>query len=225
VIHSNTRPTPVSRFCAALFVAFTLATVALSARAPRSQELIDNEQLLVAGSRAAILSTGISVSYFANHFKLVTVVDTPSDRRVVWQFTFRDYSAVITDSVGVSRQGSEQKFIHGITNALGRTFDIKQVLSRPRALSRLRACIGDFAYPSVQYVAVNGTAELVMSAEARRTKVRRRTELNDAKVTDARSESSDQIKSEGAEEKKNVIIGIVNLRTGHCTKGTGIATP
>jgi len=50
-------------------------------------KLNEAERALVAGSRNAIVRSGMSSAYFDLHFMLVQVVNRPGDRRVVWTFS------------------------------------------------------------------------------------------------------------------------------------------
>src|SRR5215471_6529597 len=55
------------------------------------QSLSTSEARLVNGSMRAIVETGISEAYFHQHFHVVSVIDKPGDRRVVWKFSIMDY--------------------------------------------------------------------------------------------------------------------------------------
>jgi hypothetical protein len=67
-----------------------------------NRQLTASEQTLVDGSKQAILETGISEPYFKTHFKLLNVIDKPSDRRVVWQFSINQYPALTPFSIDYS---------------------------------------------------------------------------------------------------------------------------
>lgn len=196
------------------------------------QELTSDQRRLTEGSRDAIIKSGISETYFAKHFKLIKVVDQPADQRVVWEFSVDEYRATITDSIGYYTQGGNRIPIHGVANSLGQTFEIRKTLPKPAALKKLRACIGDFAHPSVQYAAINGRAELILSAEAKTHEPSDAKEVARARDRDERksrpktdSVAQDEIESESTEKKPPVIIGNINLRTGRCTKGAGLVVP
>lgn len=83
--------------------------------------------------KGVILLTGISEPYFNKHFKLLKVIDKPSDRRVVWQFSVNGYQAVLNDAIGYSADRFARRvYTHSI--ALGETTEIQ----RPRFCKRSR---------------------------------------------------------------------------------------
>lgn len=59
----------------------TSTSKASSAESKSSNTLSASEQLLVAGSKNAIIQTGSTAAHFDEHFKLLEVVDKPADRR------------------------------------------------------------------------------------------------------------------------------------------------
>ena len=193
------------------------------------QDLSAAQRELVDGSRNAIIQTGTSASYFAKHFKLRKVVDTPADRRVIWEFSVNEYRVTVTDSIGYYTQGDKRVLIHAVSNILGQTSDIQKTLPKPLALRKLRACIGDFEHLSVRYAAIQGRAELILSAEARTTEAKKRVRERETEkreevgTTDAVSQ--DEIESEDTKKRRPVIIGNINLRTGRCAKGAGLVVP
>jgi len=78
------------------------------------RQLTASELILVDGSKGVILLTGISEPYFNKHFKLLKVIDKPSDRRVVWQFSVNGYQAVLNDAIGYSTElGDEALLVYG----------------------------------------------------------------------------------------------------------------
>ena len=197
------------------------------------QKLTPAEEALVQGSKEAILATGISETYFQTHFKLLKVVDKPADRRVTWQFTINEHSTVINDAIGYYTEGTKRIDTHSIAKALGKTTEIQRTLSRARALSILKSCIGSFENPSVLYGPVNGQAQLVMVAY-KRARVESKSEREEERERErekrekqkAIAAGTDLIESEEDEGKAPpLIMGAVNLQTGKCTKGAGLITP
>src|SRR5688572_3361081 len=97
----------------------TLAQTRQSGIEQLEQDLSPAQRELVDGSRNAIIRTGLSAPYFARHFRLLKVVDTPADRRVIWEFSLNEYRATVTDSIGYYTQGAKRVLIHAVSNALG----------------------------------------------------------------------------------------------------------
>jgi hypothetical protein len=218
---------PHTRFIVVV-ICLSLSTFAQTSQAP----LTDSQKKLIAGSKEAIIRTGLSDIYFAKHFKLFRVFDSESDRRVMWEFEVNGHKTMIVDAVGYHTQGNQRIAIHSVANSLGKTFEITHTLNRSTALRRMRACIGAFEEPSIQYGAVDGRAELFLSAAAKRIdrlsakereREREREESGRKKATVA---TGDFIESE--EEEKGllpIVIGNINLVTGKCTKGAGQVAP
>lgn len=206
-------------------------TTARQPTEPKS-EFTSSEKELVESSRKAIIATGLSADYFFTHFKLLSVVDHEADRRVVWQFRVNEHRATVVDAIGYYTQGTQRIATHSVGNALGRTFEISRTLNSATALKKMRSCIGNFEQPAVQYAAVNGLAQLVLTAEAKRldrvsANERRRepgpeldADKNAAKQKKQTS-AADVIESE-EEDRPAVILGTINLVTGKCTKGSGV---
>ena len=196
-------------------------------------ELTPTQKALVEGSRKAIVETGISDAYFASHYKLFRVIDSESDRRVMWEFHVNEHQTVVTDAIGYRTDGNQRIAIHSVANSLGKTFEIHRTLSRSAALKRLRSCIGTFENPSVQYGAIDGRAALVISAEAKRvdpsnTRVREREReraREERERKKAAAASSDLLESEEGEKLVPLVLGSVNLMTGKCTRGAGKVSP
>lgn len=198
-------------------------------------QLTPSETVLVEGSKQAILATGISEPYFKQHFKLLRVVDKPSDRRVMWQFSVNEHQTVITDAVGYYTQGGKQVDTHSVAKELGQTSEIHRTVTRARALRIMKSCIGPFDTPSVTYGPVEGRAELLLVAAARvpgeknkseREKKRER-EREERDKRKASAAGTDYIESEeeDAEGGTPITLGAVNLRTGKCTRGAAISSP
>ena len=212
----------------ALLVSLVLVVVAQAGR-----KLTASEQTLVEGSKKAILETGISEPYFTAHFKLLNVIDKPSDRRVVWQFSVDQYQAVLNDAIGYYSDGAKRVNTHSIAKSLGQTTEIRRTISRGRALRLMKSCIGNFDNPAVEYGPVNGRAELLLVANARtraesksereREREREREEREKRKAAAAGTDVVESEEDEG--EIKPLLLGAINLQTGKCTKGAGMIAP
>jgi len=194
-----------------------------------NRQLTASEQTLVDGSKQAIIETGISESYFTTHFKLLNVIDKPSDRRVVWQFSVDQYQAVLNDAIGYYTDGARRVNTHSIAKSLGQTTEIQRTISRARALRLMKSCIGNFENPSVEYGPVNGRAELLLVADARNrveSKSAREPEREEREKRRAIAAGTDVVESEEDEgEIKPLLLGAINLQTGKCTKGAGTIAP
>jgi len=200
----------------------------------QNQKLNASETALVEGSKQAILATGISGAYFKAHFKLLNVVDKPSDRRVMWQFSVNEHQAVVTDAIGYYTEGAKRVDTHSVSKALGQTSEIQRTLTRALALRIMKSCIGVFENPSVSYGPVDGRAELLLVASARtkgektkseseKEREREREERDKRRATAA---GTDVIESEEEErETYPILLGAVNLTTGKCTKGAALSSP
>ncbi|HXQ73416.1 MAG TPA: hypothetical protein VN844_23150 [Pyrinomonadaceae bacterium] len=224
----------------ALLLSFFFSTCALilsgaHVAAAWQQKLTPAEEALVQGSKEAILATGISETYFQTHFKLLKVVDKSADRRVTWQFSINEHSTVINDAIGYYTQGTNRIDTHSIAKALGQTTEIQRTLTRSRALSILKSCIGSFDNPSVLYGPVNGQAQLVMVAykrarvesksEREEEREREREKREKQKAIAAGTDLIESEEDEGKDKAPPLIMGAVNLQTGKCTKGAGLITP
>ena len=206
----------------ALLISLTLIVLAQA----DNRQLTASEQTLVDGSKQAILETGISEPYFKTHFKLLNVIDKPSDRRVVWQFSVNQYQAVLNDAIGYYTGGAKRVNTHSIAKSLGQTTEIQRTISRARALSLMKSCIGNFDNPAVEYGPVNGRAELLLVAHARNrveSKSARERERQKRKATAAGTDVVESEEDEGA--IKPLLLGAINLQTGKCTKGAGTIAP
>lgn len=213
-----------------------LLSLALIVVAQADRKLTASEQSLVYGSKQAILETGISESYFTVHFKLLNVIDKPSDRRVVWQFSINQYQTVLNDAIGYYTEGSKRVNTHSIAKSLGQTTEIQRTISRARALRLMKSCIGNFDNPGVEYGPVNGRAELLLVAQARRRvetkserereRERAREEKEEREKRKAVAAGTDVVESEEDEgEIKPLLLGAINLQTGKCTRGAGMIAP
>ena len=202
-----------------------LSILALIVFVQADRQLTASEQTLVDGSRQAILETGISESYFTTHFKLLNVVDKPSDRRVVWQFSVNQYQAVLNDAIGYYTDGAKRVNTHSIAKSLGQTTEIKRTISRATALRLMKSCIGNFENPGVEYGPVNGRAELLLVAHTR-SRVESKREREEREKQKAVVSGTDVVESEEEDGKiKPLVLGAINLQTGKCTKGAGTIAP
>ena len=223
----------------ALFLSFFLLACALvifggSNTVASQEKLTAAEELLVQGSKDAILSTGLSEEYFQRHFKLLKVVNQPADQRVTWQFSINEHNVIINDSIGFYTAGTKRVATHSVAKVLGQTTEIQRTLSRARALKILQSCIGNFEHPTVHYGPVNGHAQLVLvgykrarvESKSEREKERER-ERESREKQKATAAGTDLIESEEEEGGKAppLILGAVNLQTGKCTKGAGLTSP
>jgi len=218
-------------------LAFVFASLSFSTQLQiRSKATPDSsngsEQVLVDDSRRAIVETGVSPQYFDAHFTLVSVVDQPSDRRVVWRFSINGYETRLTDSVGFYIEGTKRIYTHSAANVLGHTSEIKRTISHARALRIMKTCIGEFENPEVEYGPVNGYAQLVLVAHARQQINQRRqlTEIERERQqrhkSTAAASGADAIKSEEEnDERRPIKLGSVNLQTGKCIRGAGLIAP
>lgn len=231
---------------AAAFMAATPSGAKTTQSTPQRRELNASEKSLVEGSREAIIKTGLGEGYFAEHFRVVRVVDSPGDRRVVWQFSVGGHTATVSDSVGFYTEGGRRFDTHSVAGTLGMTSDLTRTITRARAERLMRRCIGRFSNPQVEYRShgSNGEAALLLTAEAlvvpravegreayersgREERERReREERERARRQSNGSEQADKV----AEEDEGgdgvvVLLGAVDLSNGKCTVGRGQAGP
>ena len=214
------------------FLTFAIVSLSFSVSLQFIPKTTVSEQALVDGSRRAIIETGFSPKYFDAHFTLVTVVDKPSDRRVVWRFAINGYETRLTDSIGSHPEGTTRIYTHSVASVLGHTSEIKRTISHARALKIMKMCIGDFENPGVEYGPVDGYAQLLLVAHARQpmnqqhqqTEIERDRQKRDKSL--AASSGIDTMKSEeNGNERKPIKLGSVNLQTGKCTRGDGLIAP
>jgi hypothetical protein len=209
-----------------------------------------SERALVAGSREAIVKTGISPDFFDRHFHLARVVDRPGDRRVVWRLAVGGHEATVNDSVGFYTEGARRVDTHSVASTLPQTSDITRTITRRRAEALMRRCIGRFTNPQVEYRAhgAEGRAALLLTAQTtiprrreeheregrgREARERREREERERKERERRERAqtggtpaSDEVEAEDEEGEGPVIkLGAVNLVTGECSVGYGQAGP
>ena len=183
---------------------------------------------MAAGSRRAIIATGISEKYFDRHFTIVKVVNQSGDRRVVWKFSVNGYETNVSDVLGFYTKDGKRVDTHSITSSLRRTTEIEKTISRSAANRIMRQCIGAFTHPTIEFITVNKEARLVLTAEsARKTARHSEKEEREREARDAKSQnkqSSDVIENEG-NNGPPIITGTVDLQSGKCTQGRLMTTP
>ena len=190
---------------------------------------------LVRDSKAAILAQGISGPYFDAHFRVFRVVDAPGDRRVVWRFRVNGHEALVSDTVGYYTDARGRLVdTHSIAGALPAAHDITRTISRRLAERVMRACIGRFEGGAVVYRAAGAPERAALIFTASSVPRRGRREAR------AGREGEERARAAGAKKEKRpprtdaieegdeggggpVYIGAVDLETGRCTKGLGIA--
>jgi hypothetical protein len=215
-----------------------------SNKQPAPKELNAAEKALVEGSREAILRSGITESYFDQHFRVARVYNSSGDRRVVWKFSVNGYEAMINDAVGFYTDGGRRIDTHSVATTLPTTSDITRTITRRQAERIMRRCIGSFTNPQVEYRAhgADSMAALVFTAqtiveqkggagrEARERRERREKEERARRERAARQAAGgqqvDELEEEGDEKDRPVILlGAVDLVTGKCMVGRAQSTP
>jgi hypothetical protein len=190
------------------------------------------EERLVRDSKAAIIAQGISEPYFDEHFKVLKVVDAPGDRRVVWRFEVNGHAALVNDTAGYYTDARGRIVdTHSIAGALPAAHDITRTISRRRAERLMRACIGRFEGGAVVYRAAGAPerAALVFTASSAPRRAGRPEREREEREREAGSKKgknppgADVIEEGDDEGGPPVYIGAVDLETGRCTKGLGIA--
>jgi hypothetical protein len=190
------------------------ATRGAAAKQPETEpKLTPEEELLVRGSKAAIVETGFSERYFDAHFKPVRVYNSPGDRRVVWRFRLNGYETLVNDSVGFYTDASGRRVdSHMVSASLGKTRDIRRTISFKRAQSIMKACIGEYSPGSIllQRFDADGRVSLVYTAVS----------LPDepAPTPNAGGPRPDGPRP-GGKKKPFLSIGSIDLETGRCLKG------
>jgi len=227
----------------ALVAALSSGAGAQQAPAADAAALTASERALVAGSREAIIKTGISAAFFDQHFRVARVVDRTGDRRVVWRLSVGGYEAVVNDSVGYYTEGARRVDTHSVAATLSETSDITRTITRRRAETLMRRCIGRFRDPQVEYRAhgAGGRAALLLTAsslvprrreesgrDGRAARARREREERErrARAQTGGSREQDEVETEDeGGEGPVVVLGAVDLVTGECTVGYGQAGP
>lgn len=220
---------------------------AQKAPAADAAALTASERALVAGSREAIIRTGVSADFFDRHFRVARVLDRPGDRRVVWRLSVDGHEAAVNDSVGYYTEGARRVDTHSVAATLSETSDITRTITRRRAEQLMRRCIGRFRDPQVEYRAhgAGRRAALLLTAhslvprreergrDAREARERREREEREREESERReraqaggSQAVDEVEEEDEEgEGPVVVLGAVDLVTGECTVGYGQAGP
>lgn len=188
------------------------------------------EQRLVRDSKAAIIAQGISAPYFEEHFKVLSVVNAQGDRRVVWRFEVNGHQALVSDTVGYYTDARGRIVdTHSIASALPAAHDITHTITRRRAEQLMRACIGPFRGGGVVYRAA-GTplrAALVFTASSVPRRKSRAEREREEREREARRKQRNTRPTDVIEEEDEggapVYLGAIDLETGRCTQGQGIA--
>jgi hypothetical protein len=208
------------------------------AEAGLAVKLTDEESKMAQGSRAAIISTGFSESYFDEHFRLARIVNRPGDRRVVWKYSINEYEVLVHDSLGYRTEAGKRIDIHSVANNLGATRDIEHTVGRSVAERILRACLGRRAPSQVVFQPLNEgpKSTLYLTAQAagvrgargareereREERARRERERLEQKRKSEGIESF-EIREDDDDDGPPFFIAYVNLETGKCVKTRGIA--
>jgi hypothetical protein len=206
------------------------------AQAADAPTLTDSERALVAGSREAIIKTGVSPAFFDEHFRVERVVDSPGDRRVVWRLSVGGHEATVNDSVGFYTEGGRRVDTHSVAATLSKTDDIARTLTRRRAEQLMRRCIGPFSNARVEYRAHGGggRAALLLTAhrvlppppESPAARARREREEREARAqAETPPRQHDVVRSKRRGPSPVILLGAVDLVTGECTVGRGQAGP
>lgn len=198
------------------------ALICATAGAMTGQQQQDAE--LAAGSRKAILETGISERYFDKHFRLARVVAAEGERRVEWKFSLGGYEVLLVDDLGFhTSESGERVDVHSIKNELFSAYDIKRTIPKRRAKAALKSCIGDYTDASVIYRALKapGKAGLYLTARAK-------VETDDEKEREREEERKERGEEDEPEDEIEGIsfnVGFIDLETGKCTVQKGQVTP
>lgn len=217
-----------------LVAAFLVAAVGAGAQTTPPKELTVSERALVAGSREAIIETGITPVFFDEHFRLARVVDRPGDRRIMWNFSVGGHTALVNDAVGFYTEGARRVDTHSVGTTLSSTSDITRTITRRRAEQVMRRCIGDFKEPQVEYRAhgSEGRAALLLTAyavvppppESAAARARREREEREAAEAQAQGETArDELRRKSGVPRPVILLGAVDLVTAQCTVGQGQA--
>jgi hypothetical protein len=235
----------VKQLPAAITIALSAAIV-LSVFVQASSQILQNqtkelsvgEKSLVQSSRTAILDTGISAAYFDRHFKLVRVIDTASDRRVIWKYSIGEYAAILNDAVGFySNDKGKRINIHAVRGILSTAHDIKNTIPKKRAEQLMLQCIGKYTLGAVVFQSFGTTprASLLLTASSipkprkeKREEERKKSRKNrDVEKTPAPYEGKSPFDTveEGDDDDNGPLIytGFIDLETGMCTKGVAQA--
>lgn len=219
---------------------FTYDSVSTLTTQSQTTKLSLAEASLVRSSRAAIIDTGISAPYFDRHFKLVRVIDTVSDRRVIWKYSIGDYVAALNDAVGFYTNEKGQRVnIHSVRNTLSTAHDITKTIPKKRAQQMMLQCIGKYTLGSVVFQSFGPAlrASLLFTAssvakshegrskEERKESEKNRKEKEDQRLSEGKSsiDTVEEEDDEGNNDRPPIFTGFVDLETGMCTKGVAQA--
>lgn len=187
------------------------------------RKLTPEEERMVRGSKAELLATGFSESYFDAHFEPVKVSNRPGDRRVTWRFRVGGYETLVHDSLGFYTGADGRRVdTHTVAATLGVTRDILRTITPEQASLNMRECIGEFEGGAVtlQRFGEEGRAALVFSAvsvpPAAGAQPATPAAAPPAQATTGARQ--DKLKP-GGKKKPFLSIGAVDLETGRCVKG------
>jgi hypothetical protein len=178
-------------------------------------KLTPEEELLVRGSKAAIIGTGFSERYFDEHFKPVRVYNAAGDRRVVWRFRLNGYETLVNDSVGFYTDARGRRVnSHMVSASLGRTRDIRRTIPFSRAQSAMKKCIGEYSPGSIllQRFDTDGRVSLVYTAVSLPP-------AGEPPPTPQGGGPRPEGARPGGKKKPFLSIGSIDLETGRCIKG------
>lgn len=224
------------------------AAPARTVAAPHASELSAAERALAAASREAIIKTGLSAAFFDGHFRVARVIDRAGDRRVVWRLSVGGYETSVNDALGFYTEGARRVDTHSVVATLNATSDITRTITRRRAETLMRRCIGRFVNPQVEYRAqgAEGRAALLFTAQStvpreregrvreareRREREEREEHEREERERRARAEAGGGHAADVVEEDDEggegpvIMLGAVNLVTGDCSVGYGQAGP
>lgn len=257
------------RLCTALVLAvLSLATLAARATAQTNnnattapggaphataeRKLSAEEERLMRGSKAAIVGKGITEPYFDAHFKLVRVINTAGDRRVVWRYSVNGHEATINDSVGFYTDSTGKRVnVHSVAGTLAASHDITKTITRAEAERVMRSCIGQFAggvvvfqtsgipprtaliFTATSVPKASGESRARREREEREHREREERERRERAARTRRSRNArqkqpppaDMVEEEDEGNEQPIYIGAVDLETGACTKGKALAGP
>jgi hypothetical protein len=203
-------------------------------QAAQAPALTDSARALVAGSREAIISTGVSAAFFDEHFSVARVVDSPGDRRVVWRLSVGAHEATVNDSVGFYTEAGRRVDTHSVAATLSKTSDITRTITRRRAELIMRRCIGPFSNARVEYrahgdewrAALLLTAHRVLPPPPGGRAARARGERGARELTQTEAPPQlDRVRSKRRGPSPAILLGAVDLVTGECTVGYGQTGP
>jgi hypothetical protein len=181
-------------------------------------------------SRKAIIETGFSEGYFDEHFRLVETFDRLGDVRVVWRFSINGYEMLVSDAIGYYTEGQKRIYVHSVKNTLGATRDISRTITRRRAETLMRACLGKYTGEATLLMRLSRTerASLYLTAQSitrpgQRDKGLR--EIESEERVSKRQSKIDEPEREVIKPGPPMYLGYINLETGRCSRGQARVTP